>query len=167
MNLQLAKAAKKIVEDAGSEFAILDYSDVPFMNQDIEVPAPEAVRRVRKSVTSADGIWIFTPEYNHSYPGVLKNLIDWLSRPVEGTTPQVLGGKPVAISGVTKGVSGTGLAQEHLLPLLSCLNMDIMQVPRLLIPRAGSQMHGDTLALTDSLPFLEQQAAAFLKFMER
>ncbi len=80
-NRQLALTAKEGLGDRAA-FEILEYADIPFMNQDIEYPAPEAVRRVRAAVREADGLWIFTPEYNHSYPGVLKNLIDWLSRPI-------------------------------------------------------------------------------------
>ena len=59
-NHQLALAAKEAVGDR-AEFELLDYADVPFMNQDIEYPAPEAVRRVREAVKAADGIWFFTP----------------------------------------------------------------------------------------------------------
>ena len=59
------------------------------MNQDIEHPAPEAVMRVREAVREADGLWLFSPEYNHAIPGPLKNLIDWLSRPVSEAEGQV------------------------------------------------------------------------------
>ena len=79
-NRQLAQIAKTVVGDRAL-FELLDYSDVPLMNQDIEYPAPASVQRARAAVKSANGVWIFTPEYNHSYPGGLKNLIDWLSRP--------------------------------------------------------------------------------------
>ena len=80
-NRQLALEAGRILGDQ-VEFELLDYSDVPLLNQDMEYPAPDAVRRVRETIKSADGIWFFSPEYNHFFPGVLKNLIDWLSRPV-------------------------------------------------------------------------------------
>jgi len=74
-NLQLAMAAKRAL-GTRADLEILDYSDVPYMNQDIEFPAPEPVKRVRDKIKAADGIWFFTPEYNHFFPGVLKNLID-------------------------------------------------------------------------------------------
>ena len=73
-NRQLALAAKEILGDR-VDFTLLEYQDIPLMNQDIEYPAPEAVKRVREEVKSADGIWFFTPEYNHFFPGVLKNLV--------------------------------------------------------------------------------------------
>ena len=88
-NRQLAEKAKELIAD-NAEFEILEYADIPYMNQDIEFPAPEEILRVRAQVKQADGIWFFTPEYNHSIPGVLKNLIDWLSRSVSDTESEVL-----------------------------------------------------------------------------
>jgi chromate reductase len=164
-NLQLALAAQKIIGDK-ADFEIIDFSDVPFMNQDIEFPAPEAVKRIRGKIKAADGIWFFTPEYNHFFPGVLKNLIDWLSRPVSKDEPQVLAGKPAAISGVTPSMAGTALAQDHLVTLLSFLNMKIMNTPRLTIPNVQQQLNKDgKLELTTSAPYLQKQAEAFLEFI--
>lgn len=165
-NRQLALAAKDAVGDL-ADFEILDYADVPLLNQDIEYPAPEAVKRVRDMVKSADAIWFFTPEYNHFFPGVLKNLIDWLSRPISDKEPQVLAGKPAAISGITPGMSGTGIAQDHLVTLISFLNMDVMNTPRLTIPNALQQVDSQgKLALAASKPFLEKQANAFINFIQ-
>ena len=163
-NRQLALAAKEIVGDRAI-FEIVDYDDVPLMNQDIEYPAPESVRRVREEIKAADGVWIFTPEYNHYFPGVLKNLIDWLSRPVSATEPQVLAGKKIALSGITPGISGTGIAQDHLVATLSFLNADIMNVPRLTVPNAMQQVQDGKLVLTTSEPYLEKQAEAFVKYL--
>ena len=165
-NRQLAIEAGRVLGNS-AEFELLDYSDVPLLNQDIEYPAPNAVRRVRESIKSADGIWFFSPEYNHFFPGVLKNLIDWLSRPVSETEGQVLARKPAAVSGITKGISGTGIAQDHLVTLISFLNMKVMNRPRLTIPNAIQQMDQDgRVALTSSAEFLEKQAKAFLHFIE-
>ena len=165
-NLQLAKKAQEIVGDR-AEFQIIDYADVPLMNQDIEYPAPESVRRVREAIKSANGIWIFTPEYNHSYPGVLKNLIDWLSRPVSKEERQVLSRKPIAISGATNSMSGTATAQDLLVMLLSMLNADVMNFPRLTIPTITQQTDEQGhIQLTTSLPYLEKQADAFLKYIQ-
>jgi len=166
-NRQLALAAKEILGDR-VDFDILEYQDVPFMNEDIEFPAPEAVKRVREEVKSADGIWFFTPEYNHFFPGVLKNLIDWLSRPISEKEPQVLAGKPAAISGASPGMAGTSLAQDHLVTLISFLNMDVMNAPRLTIPNVMKQLDSNgKLALKDSYPFLEKQANAFVDFIQK
>jgi len=166
-NRQLALAAKKILENR-VDFTILEYMAVPLFNEDIEFPAPEPIKRVREEVKSADGIWFFTPEYNHFFPGVLKNLIDWLSRPVSDDEPQVLAGKPAAISGVSLGMSGTCIAQDHLITLLSFLNMDVMNQPRVVIPNVMQQLDSNgKLALKESYPFLENQANAFVDFIEK
>lgn len=165
LNLQLAKEAQKYL-GGKVQMEILDYHEVPLFNQDIEYPAPEAVRTVRQKITEADGVWFFTPEYNHSFPGVLKNLIDWLSRPVSATEGQVLQGKLAAISGISLGASGTLIAQDHLVTLLSFLNMDIMNIPRLAIPNATQQTNTEgKLELTSSAPYLQKEADAFIAFI--
>jgi len=150
-NRQLALTAKVVVGDR-ADFELLEYQDIPLS--------------VRDAVKSADGIWFFTPEYNHYFPGVLKNLIDWLSRPINENEPQVLAGKPAAISGISPAMAGTGLAQDHLVTLISFLNMDVMNVPRLTIPTAMQQLDDQgKLVLKASYPYLEKQADAFLKFI--
>jgi len=164
-NRQLALETTRILGDR-AVLEILDYGDVPLLNQDIEFPTPEPVRRVRESVKAADGVWFFTPEYNHFFPGVLKNLIDWLSRPVSDSEPNVLSGKPAAVSGITPGMSGTAIAQDHLVTLISFLNMDVMNVPRLTVSNALQQVDKDgRLALAASARYLEKQATAFVEFI--
>jgi chromate reductase len=165
-NRQLALAAKDVV-GALADFELLEYSDVPLFNEDIEYPVPESVKRVRGKIKEADGIWFFTPEYNHFFPGVLKNLLDWLSRPVSDSEPRVVIGKPAAISGISPGMNGTALAQDHLVTLISFLNMKVMNNPRLVIPHAMKQLNEEgKLALTTSNPYLKKQADAFLAFIE-
>lgn len=168
-NRQLAQAAQNMFAKSHPEvdFEILEWSDVPLFNQDREYLAPEAVNRVRDKVKSADGIWIFTPEYNHSCPGVLKNLLDWLSRPISQNKGQVLAGKPVAFCGASIGASGATHAQEHLIPILSLVNMKIMNSPRLGIPYIAEQTDdAGELELSSSAPYLERQGAAFVRFIE-
>ena len=81
LNSALARKAMAKL-DGQAECLWLDYADLPMLDQDIEFPAPEAVTRVRDAVACADALWIASPEYNHSYSAALKNLIDWLSRPL-------------------------------------------------------------------------------------
>ncbi|MBA4347284.1 MAG: NAD(P)H-dependent oxidoreductase [Clostridiales bacterium] len=165
-NRQLALAAKEIIGERAI-FEIIDFADVPLMNQDFEHPAPEPVRRVREQIKAADGVWIFTPEYNHSYPGLLKNLIDWLSRPISKEERQVLSKKPIAISGASNGMGGTVTAQDLLVMLLSMLNARVMNFPRLRVPNVQEQANEQgLLVLTTSKPYLEKQADAFLKFIQ-
>ena len=167
-NLQLAEAAGTVLakNHPDMEFEILDWADVPLMNQDIEHPAPEPVARVREKVKQADGIWLFSPEYNHAIPGPLKNLLDWLSRPVSATEGPVIVGKPVALSGASIGMSGAEHAQEQLAGMLNYLNARVMNKPRLCIPHVGSQAQDGVLKLDASAPYLERQADAFVRFIE-
>lgn len=93
LNRQIGEYVRGIIGDA-AKTSWLEYSDIPYMNQDIEFPAPDAVARIRGEVQVADAIWICSPEYNHNIPGVLKNCIDWLSRAVtKGGIDSVLRGK--------------------------------------------------------------------------
>lgn len=114
-------------------FEILDYADVPFMNQAGEHLARIRCRACAGSSKPRTGSG-FYPGVQLFFSGALKNLTYLLSRPVSDTEPQVLAGKPTAISGISPGMSGTGLAQDNLVTLLSFLNMQVMNVPRLVIP---------------------------------
>jgi chromate reductase len=164
-NRQLASEAAKMLPQ-GVVMEIVDGGNLPLFNEDLEYPPPEAVTRLREKVKSADGIWFFTPEYNHFFPGNLKNLIDWLSRPVSPTEGQVLQGKPAAISGASPGISGTGIAQDHLIVILSYLDMKIMNQPRLIIPNVLNQVDaGGKLVLKESLPYLQKIVNSFVRFI--
>lgn len=126
-NKQLADMVKEMMTGK-AEVEFLEYGDLPFLNQDMEFPAPEAVARVRSEVQKADGIWIFSPEYNYQIPGVLKNLLDWLSRPLEPDDRErktVVKGKPVTISSVAGGSSGAGV-RKNLNELLEVMSMNVI-----------------------------------------
>ena len=126
-NRQLATMTKEIIGKS-AEVSELDYSDLPLINQDIEQPEPAAVARIRKTVGEADALWIFTPEYNFSYPGHLKNLLDWLSRPVKPMdyeTPTCINGKRVAISGAG-GKAATANCRAKLTELLTFIKADVL-----------------------------------------
>ena len=126
-NRQLANKAKEFIGDR-AEVSELDYSDLPLLNQDIELPEPAAVARIRKAVRESDALWIFTPEYNFSYPGHLKNLLDWLSRPViplDYATPTCINGKCVAISGAG-GKPATANCRAKLTELLTFIKADVL-----------------------------------------
>ena len=126
-NRQLAMMAKEIIGNR-AEVSELDYSDLPLLNQDIEQPEPAAVARIRKAVSEADALWFFTPEYNSSYPGHLKNLLDWLSRPViplDYGTPTCINGKLVAISGAG-GKAATANCRAKLTELLTFIKADVL-----------------------------------------
>ena len=122
-NLQLSRKASSILEEY-FECRFLSYDDIPYLDQDVEFPPPSSVERVRTEVESASVVWISTPEYNHSYSGVLKNLLDWLSRPREAGNydSAVIRGKLIALSAVA-GSSGGSFALgklEELMEMFSC-----------------------------------------------
>ncbi len=108
----------------GVTFEMADISEVPLYNGDVEAEQgiPAAVTRVKDLVADSDGLLIASPEYNQSTPGVLKNAIDWMSRPASDIA-RVFLKKPVAIMGATPGPWGTARGQPFLLPVLRALNM--------------------------------------------
>ena len=165
-NRQLAILAKEYLRDR-AEFIIVDYENVPLLNQDYEYPAPIEVSSVRMIVKEADAIWFFVPEYNHFFPGVLKNLMDWLSRPISEHESQVLAKKPAAISGISMGIAGTGIAQDHFVALISFLNMDVMNVPRVTIPSLMQYLdNSGKLDVVNIKSQIEKQADAFVDFVQ-
>ena len=126
-NRQLAQEALQIIGDR-AQVTVLDYSDLPLLNQDIEHPEPAAVTRIRKVVADSDALWVFTPEYNFSYPGHVKNLFDWLSRPViplDYATPTCINGKRVAVSGAG-GKAATANCRAKLTELLTFIKADVL-----------------------------------------
>ena len=106
---------------------------LPLFDEDLECETsggPEAVQNLRQAVAAADGLLISTPEYNHSIPGVLKNALDWLSRPAP---EQVLVDKPVAVIGASSGRWGTRLAQNALRQVLLAAESVPLPSPTLLL----------------------------------
>ena len=165
-NRKLALEAEKMI-GRKAEVTYLDYSDIPFMNQDLEVPEPEAVNRLRKTVADADGVWIFTPEYNFSYPGHVKNLLDWLSRPVKPGdygTPTAINGKKVALSGAG-GKMATAKCREKLTELLTFIKAEVMEQQTGIVLNAEAWTEGRMILSDDQKSALKTQAEAFLKFI--
>lgn len=164
-NRQLMEIAKETLADR-AEITILEYADIPYMNQDIEFPVPPQIARVRGEVDKADGIWIFSPEYNHSIPGVLKNLLDWLSRPAAEGSQSIVKGKLVTYCGAG-GASGTSSAQDQLLFLLNFIGMKVATVDRAAVALSQEAFRSGELGLSEnSRRFLNMQADAFLKCVE-
>ena len=148
-NRQVANVAKEIIGNR-AEVSELDYSDLPLLNQDVEQPEPAAVARIRKAVSEADVLWIFTPEYNMSYPGHLKNLLDWMSRSVKFMdygTPTCINGKRVAICGAG-GKAATADCRAKLTELLSFMKAEVLQ-EQVGIAVPAEAWGTDVLALTD------------------
>ena len=118
-NKMLLRAATKLVpQDA--ELVVFDIKDIPLYNQDIEKPLPREVLELKRQIISADAILFVTPEYNYAIPGVLKNVIDWGSRPYGDNSWE---DKPVAIMGASPGGFGTIRAQMQLRQTFIFTNM--------------------------------------------
>lgn len=165
-NMQLAKIAAEIM-DSQAVVTFLDYENLPFMNQDIEYPTPTVVERVKNAVDNSDGVWIFTPEYNANIPGVLKNLLDWLSRPVKsgdrGNT--VVAQKPVTISGAA-GKSKASGALGQLIPLLNFMGMKVMDESATGIALSAESFENNNLILDEEqYDALKKQAEKFMAFI--
>ena len=126
-NMQLLRLASERLP-ASCSCSFLSYGDLPLLDQDKEFPAPAAVARVRAEVAGADALWIGSPEYNHSYSAALKNLVDWLSRPVEpGDYSTAAGrGKLVVISSAA-GASGGAFSLAKLRELLVMLGCTVLE----------------------------------------
>ena len=139
----LLRAAVEAVP-AGSTIQIESIRDIPLYDGDVEAEQgiPQAVQHLKARIVAADGLLIVTPEYNNSMPGVLKNAIDWLSRP-PADIPRVFRGRPVAIIGATPGQGGTVLSQAAWLPVVRTLGMRPWFEGRVNVSGAGKVFDAD------------------------
>src|SRR6266540_725009 len=132
-NRALLQAARELAP-AGMEIAEFDLRELPLYDGDVEAAGdPEPVAALKDAIRSADALLIATPEYNRGVPGVLKNAIDWASRPPLGSP---LAGKPVAIMGASTGRGGTARAQEQLRAAVEYSRANVLNDPEVLVPEA-------------------------------
>ena len=147
LNRRLLQAAASLAPATMRIRLYDDLAAMPLFNEDTEarMQAAGPVRTLRDAVAAADGLLIATPEYNQSMPGVLKNAIDWLSRPAP---EEVLVGKPVAVIGATAGRWGTRLAQAALRQTLFATEAIVLPGPALYL--AGGSDAFDEAGLADA-----------------
>ncbi len=132
--------AMQALAPAGMTVEIADISGVPLYREEVYKEGfPPAVETLRKQIAAADALLIATPEYNYSVSGVLKNAIDWASRPPS----QPFNGKPVGIVGASPGRMGTARAQYHLRQVLVCLNAQTLNKPEVMVSGAGDAFDAD------------------------
>ena len=131
-NKALLRIASELMPK-NAEFTVFDLEGIPPFNQDLETRPPEKVVDFKNNIRRADAILIATPEYNYSIPGVLKNAIDWASRP---PTDNVFYDKPVAIMGASTSMLGTARAQYHLRQCFVFLNMHALNKPEVMVSYA-------------------------------
>ena len=129
------RAAVELVPE-GASIEIFDLDGIPGFNQDDEQNPPEKVAELKRKIREADAILFVTPEYNNSVPGVLKNAIDWASRPYGDNA---WNGKPAAIMGASIGGIATARAQYHLRQMMVFLNMFPVNQPEVMIANAAEK----------------------------
>lgn len=139
-NRGLIRAASEVAQ-AGTTVVPYDLAAIPMFNADVEANGdPPAVADFKRAIAAADALVIATPEYNHCVPGVLKNAIDWASRPARRS---VLTDKPVAIMGASSGRGATARAQAHLRDGLAYTNGFVLPLPEVLVDFAGEKFDDD------------------------
>jgi chromate reductase len=138
-NRGLVRAAQQLAP-AGVTVEEFEIGKLPPYNQDEESQPPAAVTDLKAAVRAADAILFVTPEYNYSIPGVLKNAIDWASRPYGDSAWE---GKPVAIMGASGGAQGTSRAQYHLRQCFVFLNMYALNRPEVMVASAAQKFDED------------------------
>ncbi len=140
-NRGLIRAAQEVAPD-GVVVELYDIGDIPLYNADVEAQGvPPSVQAFADAIRNADALLIATPEYNYSIPGVLKNAIDWASRP---SVKNPLKHKPVALTGASGGMFGTARSQLAMRQVLgSMIEAYTMLKPELLVPQAGQKFDSD------------------------
>lgn len=135
-NKALLEAAKELVPD-GAALETFDLEGIPPYNQDLETRLPSKVKEFKSKIREADAVLIATPEYNYSVSGVLKNALDWASRPYGDNSFE---GKPVAIMGASPGRLGTARAQYHLRQTFVFLDMHPVNRPEVMVSQAAEKI---------------------------
>lgn len=139
-NLKLLLEAEQRLPE-GVSLVHADCGDLPLYNEDLDGPIrPAPVERILAAIRSCDALLFATPEYNHSIPGVLKNTIDWVSRPAYAS---VLAHKPAGILSASKSFVGGARVQAHLHQVLDSTLTAVYPVPEFLVPQAADQFGED------------------------
>ncbi|MCB9612815.1 MAG: NAD(P)H-dependent oxidoreductase [Sandaracinus sp.] len=142
---------------------------IPLYDGDLEAEhgLPDAVRTLKEQIAAADGLLLVTPEYNNGIPGVLKNAIDWLSRPASDLE-RVFGDKPVAILGASPGRFGTAMAQAAWLPVLRALSVRPYFGPRVLVGGAAQVFDANGVLVDERVrASVEKLLEGFAEFARR
>lgn len=164
-NKLLLKAAAKLLPTY-AQLEIFDLNEIPLYNQDLEALAfPETVKVFKQKIEAADALLIATPEYNHSYPGVLKNAIDWASRPYGQNS---LSGKPAGVISSSPGVFGGIRAQDRLRQDLLAINARVVPIPEVAVGAANQKFENDgNLLDSTAQQFLKQLLANLIEEANR
>jgi len=152
INKKLAQGLAKLAEDR-FEVKFVQIDDLPIFNQDHEANPPPPVVRFKDEIRRADALLFVTPEYNRSVPTLLKNAIDWGSRPYGKSVWN--GGKTAFVTGTTPGAIGTALAQEHLRTTLNYLGVHTLPAESYITFKPGLVDDSGNIANEDTRKFLQ------------
>ncbi len=144
-NRQLAVALTSLAP-ADFSFEFVEIGDLPLYSQDYDADFPEVARQFKQKIEAADGLLFVTAEYNRSIPGVLKNALDWGSRPWGHSSG---GGKPGAVAGTSPGATGTALSQQHLRSMLAYLDVPTMGKSEMLIKQNAERIDDNGKIVSD------------------
>ena len=162
-NRKLLKEAQSLAP-AGTTFEVAEIGDLPLFNQDIELDPPESVKRFKAAVAAADAVLFVSPEYNYSIPGVLKNAIDWGTRP---PAKHVWRGKTAAVMGASPGMLGTARMQYHLRQVMINLGMQAVIQPEVMIAQAAQKFADGRLTDEKSREMIGKLLAALADLTRR
>ncbi len=163
-NLKLAKAIAKLGKER-FDATFVQIGDLPLFSQDLEANVPAPVTRVKGEIEKADAVLLVTPEYNRGIPGVLKNAIDWMSRPYGKNS---LAGKPTAICGASPGSIGSACAQHNFKSVLSYLDVLLMGQPEVYVQFKEGLIDADgNIGNEDTKKFLQKFTDKFAGWSER
>lgn len=161
-NKKLAKNLEALAPE-GVEFDYVDIASLPLFNQDLEADFPAAAQAAKDAVAGADGVLFVTPEYNRSIPGVLKNAIDWASRPWGANS---FNGKPTGIVGASPSPVGTAVAQSDLRHIGGFLNVKLMGQPELYLANAHEHFDEQGMVVEGSKNLLKTYIETFSTWVE-
>ncbi|MFF2754932.1 NADPH-dependent FMN reductase [Psychrobacillus sp. NPDC058041] len=159
--------AQSLIEmDNSVEFRWIEIKDLPLFNEDLEMEGnPETVTTFKSSIQEVDGIIIVSPEYNSGIPGVLKNALDWASRPAKSS---VLTRKPVGLIGATPGGLGTAFSQMQIRQILEAMQAHVLPFQKVLISQVHEKIDSNQKVLTDEKTkrYLQRYLQQFIDWID-
>jgi chromate reductase len=164
INRKLAHALAALAKPKGLEFELLKLDDLPIYNEDLWENPPAAVLRLKGQIKAADAVLFVTPEYNRGIPALVKNVVDWGSRPMAET---VWNGKPASIVGASPGAIGTAVAQSQLRAILTSIGVALISRPEVYLSLKPEQIQGDQVVDEGLHKVLDRFLDAFAKWLER
>ena len=163
-NRALLNAAIELLP-SGHRIEIAEIGELPLFNEDLEANPPASVSKLKQQIAAADAVLFVTPEYNYSVPGVLKNAIDWASRPYGKNSFE---GKPAAIMGASVGNLGSARAQYHLRQIAVFLDLKLLNKPEVMVPNASKSFDGEgKLVSEDSRKNVQKLLESLIAWAEK